>query len=432
MRRLPARFPGAVLAAFTFLASAPAADWPHWRGPTRNDITTEPSGWSGKVWLPDKPTWTVKLGEGASSPLVVGDHVYLLGYEGGKDALRCLTARDGKEVWSVEYKCPKYPRFHEGDEGLYSGPSSTPEYDADTGLLYTLGTDGDLNCWDTRAKGKKVWGRNLYDEYKVGKRPKLTRSPQRDYGYTSSPMVHGDWLLVEVGSTTRGTLVAFDKRTGKEVWASELKDEAGHTGGPAPMTVEGVPCVAVLTQRNLAVIRLDAGKEGKTVATFPWVTDFANTIAGPAVHGDSILITAAYNHNAIVRVRVTLGEAKELWRKKFPSKVCTPVVHDGHVYVAWQKVRCLSWETGDLKWEGGSVGDPGSCVVTSDGRLVVYGHNGKLMLVEGASRSPDAYKELAVKDKIFNALAWPHVAVANGRVYCRARDGNLACFEVGK
>ena len=306
----------------------------------------------------------------------MGDGVYVQGFDGAKDVVRCLEAQTGKEVWSVAYKTTKYGRFHMGDEGLYSGPSSTPEFDAATGFLYTLSADGDLHCWDTREKGKKVWGKNLYDEYKVERRPQLTRAPRRDYGYTSSPLVHGDWLLVEVGSTARGTLVAFDRRTGKEVWASELKDEAGHTGGPALMTIEGVQCAAVLTQRNLAVIRLDAGKEGKTVATFEWVTDFANTIAGPAVHGDSVLIAAAYNHNAIVKLKVTLAGAKEVWRKKYPSKVCTPVIHDGSVYIAWQRVRCLSWETGELKWEGGVIGDPGSCVVTSDGRLVVYGQNG--------------------------------------------------------
>ena len=85
-----------------------------------------------------------------------------------------------------------------------------------------------------------------------------------------------------------------------------------------------------------------------------------------------------------------------------------------------------------MRWEGGTVSDPGSCVVTSDGRLVVYGANGKLMLIEGAGRSPKEYKELAVKDKIFGALAWPHVALANGRVVCRDREGNVVCFAVGK
>jgi len=416
--------------AFTLALALPvfSADWPHWRGPNRTDITDESSGWDGKSWLADKPVWTATVDQGASSPLVVGERVFTLGWRDDKDTVRCLSAKDGTQLWSVSYKCPRYGRFHMGDEDLYSGPSATPEYDPATDFLYTLSTDGDLNCWDTRADGKTVWNRNLYDDYETQRRPKLTRAPQRDYGYTSAPLVHKDWLLVEVGSTKSGSVIAFDKKTGKEVWRSELKEEAGHTGGMSLMTVEGVPCIAVLTQRNLAVMRLDAGKEGKTVATFPWVTDFANTIAGPAVDGDSVIIAAGYNHNAMCRVQFTRSEAKEVWRKKFPSKVCTPVIHDGNVYVAWQRIRCIDAKTGELKWEGGAVGDPGSCIVTKDGRLIVFGLRGKLALIEGAQRSPNAYKELAVKDKLFTALAWPHVALAGGKVYCRDRDGNMMVF----
>lgn len=421
------------LAAILVLAlplAAAGADWPHWRGPDRNGITVEPSGWSNGKWLAEKPSWTASLGEGASSPIVAEGKVYTLGWAGGKDTIRCLNAMDGKRIWSVDYKCPKYGRQHMGDEGLYSGPSSTPEYDPKTGYLYSLSTDGDLNCWDTRAEGRKVWGRNLYDDYKVVRRPHLGRGQQRDYGFTSSPLIHGDWLLVEVGSTNRGSVIAFDRTTGKEFWGSELKDEAGHTGGMSPMSVSDIPCIAVLTQRNLAVIRLDRGKEGRTVATFPWVTDFANTIAGPAVEGNSVVIAAGYNHNCMVRVAISLDGAKEVWRKRHPSKVCTPVIHKGTIYVAWNRVKCIDFQTGELKWEGGTVGDPGSCVVTKDGRLVVFGSSGRLLLVEGAMRSPKEYKELAVRDKLFNSLAWPHVAVAAGMLYCRDRDGNLAAFVV--
>lgn len=417
----------AALVAAVLAAPLAAADWPHWRGPTRNGITDEPSGWADGRWLSDKPAWTTNVGAGASSPLVVGGRVYALGRSAGHDVVRCLDARDGAEVWAATDRGPAYGRFHAGDEAFYSGPSSTPEYDPATGRLYTLGPDGDLRCRDAAAGGKPVWAVNLYDAYGAGRRPQIGRSPVRDYGYTSTPLVHRDWVLVEVGSA-RGTLVALDKRTGKEVWASELTDEAGHTAGPVPITVEGVPCVAVLTLRHLAVVRLDAGREGKTVAAVPWATDFANNVASPAVRDDCVVVTSAYNRNAICKLRVTLGGAAEVWRQKYPSKVCTPVIHGGHVYVAWRKVRCLDWETGEQVWEGGSFGDPGSCVATADDRLVVYGGDGKLALVETARRSPKAYTELAVRDRVFAASAWPHVAVAGGRVFCRDRDGNLACF----
>ena len=58
----------------------------------------------------------------------------------------------------------------------------------------------------------------------------------RDYGYTSSPLVYQNQLLVEVGGKT-GTVAAFDKNTGKQLWLSECRDEAGHSGGLVPITV---------------------------------------------------------------------------------------------------------------------------------------------------------------------------------------------------
>src|SRR5262245_38359120 len=85
---------------------ANCGDWPHWRGSNRKDVTGAHSGWTGKVRPAAKPAWTAKVGEGASSPIVVGEHVFTLGYSDGKDVLRCLSAKDGKQLWSVSYKCP--------------------------------------------------------------------------------------------------------------------------------------------------------------------------------------------------------------------------------------------------------------------------------------------------------------------------------------
>lgn len=410
-------------------APAAAEDWPHFRGPDRTDIVKEVSGWKGNAWLPENPLWTKKLGNGATSPLVIGSRLYTLGYADGQDTVYCLDCGSGKEIWKVSYKAPEYGRFKIGDEGIYSGPNSTPEFDVETGWLYTLSNDGDLNCWDTKNQGRKVWGLNLYDEYGVEQRPKIGRQALRDYGYTSSPLLLGDSLIVEVGSKN-GNMVAFARQTGKQLWVSENQDPAGHNAGPAPISVEAVPCVAVLTTKNLVVTRTDAGHKGKTVAEFPWATDFANNVASPAVHGDCVLVTSGYNHHAIVKLKITLQGAKKLWEKPLASKVCTPVIHGGRVYWSWGTLKCLDWETGDLKWEGGQFRDPGSCIVTADDRLIVWGGTGKLALVETAKRSPDKYLELESKDRLVSADSWPHVVLAGGQLYLKDWHGNLKCFKL--
>jgi outer membrane protein assembly factor BamB len=409
-----------------------AGDWPHWRGPSRDGLTTEASGFEDGKWHVGKPLWSANVGEGSTSPLLVGDHVFTIGHRDDKDHVVCLDAATGKEVWKRSHAARRFGRHALGDQGMYGGPTPTPEYDPKTRLLYTLGNDGDLICHDAADKGARKWSINLYDEYRMPRRPKVGKGGlQRDYGYTSSPLLYGDWLLVEVGGKD-GLVVAFDKKTGKKVWGSQNKDLAGHTGGMALLSVEGVPCLAVLTLHNLVVMRLDKGREGETVGVFPWATEFANNVASPVAAGDCVLVTSAYNQKAICKVQVTLSGLKSVWRQPYPSKACTPVVHKGHVYFAWQRVQCLDLKTGKLVWEGGHVGDPGSCLITSDERLIVWGQNGRLILAETAARSPKEYTELDRRDRVFSAHAWPHVALGGGRLCSKDRLGNVKVFAVGK
>ncbi len=422
----------AVLATlFLVVPPADAADWDHWRGAERNDISSEPSGWDGTPWIKAE-LWRASVGEGSSSPLVVGDRVFLTGWSKNVDTIVCLNADTGQEQWRQSYRQPRYGRHAVGDQALYSGACSTPEYDADTGLLFSLGVDGDLNAWDTRQQGKLVWSLNLYDRYQAPRRPEVAkrRKTRRDYGYTSSPLLAGDQLIVEVGGN-KGNLVAFDKHDGRELWSSENRDEAGHTGGPVPITVDGARCVAVLTLRNLVVTRIDGANAGQTIATYPWTTDFGNNIATAAVSGNSVIITSAYNHAAMCRLRITLSGATEVWESKgIASGVCSPIIHDGHVYWAWRGVHCVDFKTGKEVWSGGNVGSQGSCILTSDDRLIVYANKGDLSLVETTKRSPKKYTQVAEKKVLSSTDAWPHVVLSGGRLLCRDRDGSVRCLKL--
>jgi outer membrane protein assembly factor BamB len=419
------------LAVLSIPGATRAEDWPHWRGPSRNDLTAEGAVFVDGEWNL-QVAWRTGVGEGGSSPVVVGDRLYTMGWRDGQDFIMCLDAADGKTKWEKSYKAPQHGRLATGDEGLYSGPSSTPEYDAETGLLYSLGSNGDLYCWNTRQEGAKVWHKNLYDEYKAPQRAKVNRSARRDYGYTSSPLVHEKWLIVEVGAPA-GTLIAFDKRTGAQAWASQCKHSAGHSGGPAPLRVDGVPCVAVHNFEGLLVARLDPGHEGETVAEHSWRTEFANNIASVSVVENNVLLTSAYNHQKIARFRISLAKgAEKVWETPEASSICTPLIHAGHVYWSWRELFCLDFETGAIQWRGGQFGDAGSIIHTADDRLILWTGRGDLSLVESAARSPDRYSPIAVKRGIGRDEAWPHVVLANGRLFCRDRTGMIVCFVVGK
>jgi outer membrane protein assembly factor BamB len=430
VRRSAAAF---VMGLACAVAALPARceDWPHWRGPRRDGTSRETSGWvEGQPWLSGQSAWDASVGSGGSSPVVAGGRIYTLGWRDGQEFVICLDADSGAELWRQSYAAPQYGRRATGDEGLYDGPSSTPELDVATGRLYTLGTDGDLRCWDTRREGRGVWHINLYDRFDAPQRPRVGRQGRRDYGYVTAPLLAGKTLIVQVGDD-EGNLMGFDAAAGDRTWVSQNQDPAGHAGGLAPLEVEGLPCVAALTLHRLLVVRLDRGHEGETIAEYDWETDFANGIASPAAADGCVLVTSGYNKSAACKLRITRAGAEPLWEQPVYSQICTPVIHGGHVYWAWERLTCLDWATGEVRWQGGDTGIAGSCLVTADDRLLVYGGSGRLLLVESALRAPDEYRELAGRRDLFATDAWPHVVLAEGRLLCRDRAGNLVCFQIG-
>ena len=289
-----------------------------------------------------------------------------------------------------------------------------------------MSVDGDLKSWISTT-GKIAWSLNLYDQYEVPQRPRIGRSGQRDYGYTSSPLVYRDWLLVEVGATD-GTLMAFSKQDGKRIWKSACQDPAGHSGSPVPITVEGIPCMAVLTLHQLVVIRVDRDHEGETLATYPWETDFANNIPTPTVHENEILITTKYNHEAMCKLRITRKGAKKIWEQPYASGVCSPVIHRNRIYWSTHQAMCLDFQTGELLWQQGQFGDAGSCVVTQDEKLIIWANRGTLALFDIAG-APKRHRELARLQFESSSDVWPHVVLANGRLICKDRTGHIVCLK---
>ena len=408
------------------------ADWPRWRGPNHNGISPEKSGWP-RGWPPQR-LWGRNVGRGCTSPIMVGGRLYVMGWTGerrgrsqnGVDKVSCFDARTGKELWRRSYPCPYQGRVRTGDTSLYGGPSSTPTFDKGTRYLYTLSIDGDLKCWDTAKRGRPVWSCNFYDKYKVPQRPDV-RAGRRDYGYTSSPLVVGDLLVMEVGDN-EGTLMAFNKKTGKRVWTSACKEPAGHNAGPVPMTVQRVPCVASFGIRKLLVARIDKGREGKTVALYDWVTSYANNIAAPAVIDNKVILTSGYNQHRTSLLEVSLKGVRQRWRAVDHSGASTPVIYKNRVYIADNSLVCLDLASGKRRWRGGSFRH-GSCLVTAgDNKLIVFG-SGRLALVE-ASPGATKYRELSRIDRIVKDTCYPHVALSDGIICCKDLTGNLVCFSV--
>src|SRR5438105_6322364 len=139
-----------ILVSCTSAALAGPGDWPQFRGPNRDDISTE----TGllKTWPQDGPPLAWKatgLGGGYAGVAVSGDQIYTAGDKGDSTLVSALNRADGKPVWSAKLgraDAPGNPKFE--------GPRSTPTVDGD--LVFVLGQWGDLVCYET-GSGKEVW-----------------------------------------------------------------------------------------------------------------------------------------------------------------------------------------------------------------------------------------------------------------------------------
>ena len=129
------------------------AEWPQWRGPLRNGLSTE----TGllKQWPEKGPAvaWSISnLGEGYGSLAIKADRIYVQGTSGtandAKSTVFCLNRADGKTIWSVTLGAKV-------DQDKGNGPRGTPTLDGDK--LYVLTENGDLACLRERD-GSLVWG----------------------------------------------------------------------------------------------------------------------------------------------------------------------------------------------------------------------------------------------------------------------------------
>src|ERR1043166_6077684 len=192
------------------------SDGQQWRGPERNGISRE----TGllKEWPKEGPKliWQVNdLGDGYSTPSVVGDRIYLMSNRGlENEFVQALSTRDGKVIWTTRVGKVGNP----DQEPNYPKARSTPTVDGD--LVYALGSDGDFVCLEAPT-GKIRWQKNLRKEF--GGTP-------GDWAYAESPLVDGDVVVVTPGGA-QATMVAMNKKTGGVIWKSAIPggDPAGYT-----------------------------------------------------------------------------------------------------------------------------------------------------------------------------------------------------------
>ena len=401
---------GALLLAGSL--SAEAKDWPVWRGPAYDGISTE-TGWSAS-WPGEGPKqlWKAEVGTGFSSMTVSKGLVYTMGnkkIDGTEtDTVYCFDAATGKEVWKQSYACQLDAKYYAG------GTGGSPTVDGQN--VYTFSKRGHLYSFDA-ATGKINWTKNLVEELGL-------KIPT--WGFACSAYIDGNLLLLNAGAA--GT--AVDKTNGKVVWKS-APSEAGYATA-VPFDYKGDKCVALLGAKALRAVTI---KDGKELWQFPWQTDYDVNAADPIIKGNSIFISSGYNKGCAV-IDVSGDAPKEVWKSKIMRchfNTCVAIGDyiygvDGDAGNDQADLKCFEFKTGNLKWKQGISGT--GTIMAADGKLIVLSGNGELIL---AQATPDAYKGLAKAQVLASKKnCWIVPVLANGKLYCRNAAGTLICLDVAK
>jgi outer membrane protein assembly factor BamB len=394
-----------ILTAVAFLGliadvalGASGVDWYRWRGPDLNGISKE-TGWQAQ-WPATGPKelWKASVGTGFASFSVSGGRVYTMGNANNTDSTFCLDTRTGAVVWHHSYPCPLDPKNFEG------GPCATPT--VMDGRVYTFSRKGDLFCLDA-AKGSVIWSKQLNKELGL-------EIPT--WGCASSALVEGEMVVVNMGSAG----VALDKKSGKVVWVSAKS--AGAYATPVPMKIGGDQCLAILTRQSLVAVKAASGQE---VWSYPWKTDYDVNAADPIVAGDKVFISSGYNHGGAL-LKISGTGAEKVWENKnMRNHFDSCVLWEGYLYGPDDNgLRCLAFDTGELKWTDGGFGK-GSLMV-ADGKLVGLSEKGELIIAEP---SPAAFKPIS-RAKVLTGKCWTAPVLSNGHIYCRNAAGNVVCLDV--
>lgn len=397
-------------------------DWPSFLGPRHNGTSLETNL---RKSLPPPLLWQHPKGTGYASPAVAEGRLVLFHRQGGNEIVECLEPESGKSIWRNQYTTEFEDRY-----GYNNGPRSSPVMD--DGFVYTIGAEAKLRCLRL-SDGGVVWAHDLRAEYKL---------KQDFFGVSSTPLIEGPHLILNLGAPGGPTVAAFEKRTGKFAWGSGNEWGASYAS-PIPATVQGKRRVFIFAGGESqpptgGLIMLDPGT-GAVDFTFPWRSRSYESVNAscPVIEGNRAFISASYRTgSAMLEIQPNL-KPKLLWTtQEFGLHFSTPIIHDGHIYgfdgrnEPDASLACLDASNGKLKWRttlewterierNGEVrNEPMSLfrgsLLRADNKYLALGEFGHLCWLD---LSPAGCKELA-RARLFAAReTWSLPVLSRGLLY---------------
>ncbi len=401
-------------ASCIFSGLAIAADWPSWRGPTGDGVTSEtelPAKWSAT----ENVAWKAKLPDGGNStPIVWGDSVFLTqATEKGKlRSVLCFDRKDGRERWrhTVTYEKPELTH----DTNPYCGASPV----TDGERVIACHASAGVVCVD--FTGKELWRRDLGEQRQI-------------WGGGASPVLAGDRVFLNFGPGPDQALYCLDKRDGKILW--KHTEPGGTSGEPPP----GGGKAEWIGSWSDPLLRRIGGRDelfmtwpGRLCAHDPatgkvlWHCAGLNPLiyTSPVFAGGVVIGMGGYGGNALAVKAGGTGDvtASRLWLvEKTRQRIGSPVVYDGHIYILTDIgiAECRSLKDGSMVWEErlkgpGAAGSNWSSLVRSGDKLYAVNHSGDGFIFRAAPK----FELLATNSIGERVIA--SFAVSDGQLFIRS------------
>jgi len=404
-----------VLIAVFFANLARAENWPAWRGPAGDGISSE-TGFPLE-WGPDTNVrWRVALPEpGNSTPIVWGDRVFVTQQMNGgqQRTLICFDRRTGKQLWQKGVDAPHLERTYETNP--YCAPS--PVTDGETVVAW-FGSAG-LVAYDN--DGEELWRRPL-------------GPVDHMFGYGSSPVLYGDLCLLNFGPGSREFAVAVDKKTGEIVWqhAAPLpsrKPEVNDRGEPEDMFGTWSTPMIVADQAIFCFRDEITAFEPTTGKQIWTCKGLGPQILSTPIIGEGMLVALAGIRSTTLAVRLggsgDVTDTHTAWTiPDADERLGTGVIHDGYLYA--NKIngimQCIDLESGDVVWQKRLAGtgrdtESWSSLFLSDGKIYAMNKSADVFVIEA---SPE-YKLLAT-NSIGGERTNSTVVGSQGNLFIRTHD----------
>ena len=415
--RLITRTTASVVLILMFASALVAEDWPAWRGSGGMGISAEkglPTEWDREKNV----TWKVALpGPGNSTPIVVGERIFITQAQekGAVRSVICFDRADGKERW-------KQSIAFEGKEPTHDGNpycSSSPVCDGEVVVAW----HGSAGLFAYDMSGKELWRRDL------GKFDQI-------WGNASSPVIHGDQVILSAGPGLRHLLVSVHRKTGELQWSHEQTDaqskEVGQFKGSWSTPV--IHRIGDKDQIILSLPRKLCGLDPATGKLIWWCEGLSDlAYASPIVGNGVIVAMSGYQGPAIGMKMPTatdigdLTATHRLWRhEKTTQRVGSGVIVGEHVYIMNENgiVNCIDTKTGEQLWGRGErvgTGATWSAMVYADDKLWVCNMKGETVVL-AAKPKLEVIAVNPLRDMIRASLA-----ISDGQLFIRTY-GHLYCI----